>query len=129
MSQYQVPSPPIRIVIPPIIIPAVEHVIVPITPKPTPSSGICGYCTGCMRILGGCISCPFVCVGSCLVGTGFTFYHIAVCDVNNKDVLNKRDSFCTCFGCGTACANTCTMVEQGVQDIRRAPTFIHDMTR
>jgi len=129
MLQYQVTPPTNRIVIPPIMIPPVEHVNVPPTPKPKGSSGICGYCCGSMRIMGGCLSCPVVCVGSCLAGTGFTLYHIAICDINNRDVLNVRDSFCTCFGCGTACANTCIMIEQGVQDIRRAPNVIHAMTR
>ena len=133
MSQYQVPPPITRVVIPPIIIPDtnVQQVIVSTTPKPVQrgSYGICGYCCGCMRIVGGCLSCPFVCAGSCLAGTGFTFYHIALCDINKREVLNKRDSFCTCCGCGTACARTCITVEQGVQDIRRAPNIIHEMTR
>ena len=124
----QVPIHTIRIVIPPNTIP--EHRPQPVTPRSThvPSQSSGGCLCGTIKILGGCISYPFVCVGSCIAGTAYTLYHMACCNINQKEILNRRDTFCTCCGFGTACVNSCTWIEYGIQDMTR-PKPQQDMIR
>ena len=114
-----------RVVIPPIIIPPPKNVYR--APQDLPA-GPKGCACGTAKIIGGCLSFPFVCAASCLAGTGYTMYHTATCNCADKDILNHRNTFCLFWGCGTACNYTLSSIESGVRDIKRTPQ-VEDMVR
>jgi hypothetical protein len=77
-------------------------------------SCVCGY----TKVLLGFIACPIICSASCLAGTTYTLYSFARCTVADIETLNYRDTFCTCYGCGTAYTTSYRIIESGLRDIR-----------
>lgn len=119
-----------RVVIPPIIIPTTPKNVyrAPQPPQQDFPTGPKGCACGTAKIIGGCLSFPFVCAASCLAGTGYTVYHTATCNCTDNDILNHRNSFCLFWGCGTACNHMLASIESGVRDINRKPQ-VEEMTR
>jgi len=77
-------------------------------------SCVCGY----TKVILGFVACPIICSASCLAGTTYTLYSFARCNVADNETLNYRDTFCTCYGCGTAYTTSYRIIESGLRDIR-----------
>ena len=75
---------------------------------------VCGY----TKVILGFVACPIICSASCLAGTTYTLYSFARCNVADIETLNYRDTFCTCYGCGTAYTTSYRIIESGLRDIR-----------
>ena len=92
------------------------------------------FCIGATKIAGSVIACPLICPISCIAGTAYTMYHVARCDCHDSEVLDNRDAFCSCCGCGTALTLSLCIATSGIQEFNpprptNQPRVFHDMTR
>ena len=61
------------------------------------------YLSGSCQIFCGIITCPIVCAGSCLVGSGLTMSACSdCCRCCEEDFLKEREKVCTYCGIGTS---------------------------
>ena len=77
-----------------------------------------GCLCGCGKIVGGVIATPVVVPISLLIGVGMTAVACFQCRCADKEFLEHRDKFCTCWGIGTGFLVGSTLIAMGVDDIR-----------
>jgi hypothetical protein len=80
---------------------------------------MCRYLCGVSKIICGVVSCPVVCVSSCMIGSTMTVAECThCCGCLDEHFIKEREKVCTYCGVGTSINVSTYLCRKGYQEIK-----------